>query len=206
MSTKFQIVIIPIALGLLMAGCASTKNKYLNPDQLIGSLSWEIMDATTKQTLDKGSTSVRVKDVQISNNASSNHAKQGGYFQKSIALNKNFSLSIHEFPETSAYTREGFGLTINDGNPLTFCWEWFNLDNEKHATKLQGAGEIGITMQKVSVGREITKMEFLSDVIFRVSVGSSNQSQDRPKYLITILKGSWVIWPSLIGNTITPND
>lgn len=199
---------LSIGISLLVPGCNPRQGeyKYTNPDRIIGSLSWEIVEAATKQTLDKKFISVRVKDVKISEDVSLGKSREEPHFQKSVLLNQDFYFSIHEFPETSINNRGGFGLTISRRDPVTFCWEWFDIeiDNDRYATKLQGTGKL---MYRTRDGRkEITLIEFVSDVTFRVSIVSSDSPQDNPKWLVTIFKGSRITWPSLVEGIIVPND
>jgi hypothetical protein len=68
---------------------------------------------------------------------------------------------------------------------------------------LQEKGELAFDIKKVDSNWEITRTEFLTDVTFRVNVVMSNGPQDNPKWRVTILKGSYMDWPSLIGDTVT---
>jgi hypothetical protein len=82
----------------------------------------------------------------------------------------------------------------------TFSWEWFVIDNEKHATKLQESGELRIRATKVGQGREIVYTEFLSDVSFRIlSVDDPVMS---PKWRVKVVKGSLVRWPSVANGKL----
>jgi len=60
-------------------------------------------------------------------------------------------------------------------------------------------------MKKINSRWEMARTEFLSDVIFRVNhIGQGDTPENYPKWRVTILKGSYVNWPSLVGDTVVP--
>jgi len=81
----------------------------------------------------------------------------------------------------------------------------FTIDREEHATKLQETGELNFDAKKVDSRWEISRTDFLTDVTFRVKLYETDGHKSYPKWRITILKGSYVSWPSLVGDTVIPN-
>jgi hypothetical protein len=128
------------------------------------------------------------------------------FFSKRIDLNRDFYIQMAEFPKADRNGLKGFGLTIDHQKLETFCWEWFVVDREKRATKLQEDGELAFDAKKVGTNWEVTRTEFLTDVTFRVQLSEMNRPGYDLKWRVTILKGSHVSWPSLVGDTVIINN
>ena len=166
-------------------------------------MNWIVREAATGNILDNGTMTVRVRDIKVKRVVSDDDRL---YFPKKIDLNRDFYFQIAEYPEADPADTTGFGLVIEHRNLHTFNWEWFNVDRDRHATKLQETGEIAFDTQKVGAQWEITRTEFLTDVEFRVKLYDSNSTQSILKWRVTILKGSYMNWPSLVGDTVTLNN
>ncbi len=91
-------------------------------------------------------------------------------------------------------------MQVIRNDKFTFSWEWFIVDSESHATKLQEIGELAITVSRVGPGWEVTRTEFLSDVSFRV-IPFPKGDPKNPTWRVKIFKGSIITWPSIVkGN------
>lgn len=182
-----------------LCGSAPGQRKYAEPEKIAGQISWVAREAATGKTIDAGTMTIHVQDIKVERKSSD---VEDPFFSKRIDLNRDFYFEMAEFPKTDLANLEGFGLVIEHRNLRTFCWEWFNVDRGKHATKLQETGELAFAAKKVGSRWEMARMDFLTDVTFRVELYET----DDPKWRITILKGSYVNWPSLVGDTVTPNN
>ena len=76
-----------------------------------------------------------------------------------------------------------------DGSKQTWRLEWFNVQDSKHAVKLQEGGELGIDL-KVNGDWEITKTEFTSDVSLRIIRMGVDPPGSPLYWRINISKGS----------------
>jgi hypothetical protein len=123
---------------------------------------------------------------------------------KKVRLNNDFSLVMLAFPQAERPVAEGFVMTADHRFLPTSCFEFFKFDGENHATKSEGTGELAFDYSKVNSAWEMSRTEFLSDVTFRINLIGSENPQDFPKWRVTILKGSFVNWPSLVGDTVVP--
>lgn len=208
--TLFFIRLLTTMCLLLNASCLYKSGKpniqHQNSDLDAGYLKWELLDAS-RQVIEKNQKNLRVGDIDVTKRDDSidNDKANTEYFLKSISLNEDFFFSIHEFPGTQDNAKQGFSLSINSRKFPTFSWEWFNLIGESRAIKLQGNGELEIKVQRTKLGKEVTRIRFLSDVDFRVKVSSQDESQNTLRWVVTISEGSWINWPSLIDNIIVPN-
>jgi hypothetical protein len=193
-----------VALVAITTLCGSVpgQRKYTEPEKIAGQINWIAREAATGKTIDVGRMTIHVREIKVKRESSEDEEP---FFSKRIDLNRDFYFEIAEFPETDLADLEGFGLVIEHRNLSTFCWEWFNVDRGKHATKLQETGELSFDAKKIGSRWEMTRMDFLTDVTFRVNLDERDGPKDDPKWRITILKGSYVNWPSLVGDTVTPN-
>lgn len=193
-----------VALFAITTLCGSVpgQRKYTEPEKIAGQINWIAREAATGKSTDVGRMPIYVRDIKVKRVSSKD---EDPFFSKRIDFNRDFYFEIAELPKTDLADLEGFGLVIEHRNLRTFCWEWFNVDREKHATKLQETGELAFDAKKVGSRWEITRMDFLTDVTFRVKLYERSGHKYNPKWRITILKGSYVNWPSLVGDTVTPN-
>ena len=76
-----------------------------------------------------------------------------------------------------------------DGSKQTWRLEWFNVQDRKHAVKLQEGGELVIDL-KVNGDWEITKTEFTSDVSLRIIRMGVDPPGSPLYWRINISKGS----------------
>jgi len=198
--------LVPTLVVLLSMAtlCPSVQGqrKYAEPEKVTGQINWIIREAATGKTIDRGAMTIHVRDIKVERKSSED---EDPFFSKRIDLNRDFYFEMAEFPETDLSDFEGFGLVIEHRNLRSFCWEWFNIDREKHATKLQETGELNFDAKKVDSRWEISRTDFLTDVTFRVKLYETDGHKSYPKWRITILKGSYVSWPSLVGDTVIPN-
>jgi hypothetical protein len=178
--------------------------KYQSTDsRVIGHLDWAIKVAATNEVIASGKNDVRLNEVWINANTSKDGRPS---YSRNISLNKDFSFSMSSFPEQKRSEVSGFGLEANHTKVFTFCWEWFNVDNDRHASKLQETGELAIDLKQVNSQWEITRTEFLTDVSFRVDIHGSSVPEDNPRWRVIIRKGSYVNWPSLLSKKVLPNE
>jgi hypothetical protein len=196
--------LLPFVLLAIITLCGSVpgQRKYTEPEKIAGQIKWIAREAATGRTIDTGTMTIHVRDIKVERKSSEDEAP---FFSKRIDLNRDFYFEMAEFPTTDLADLEGFGLVIEHRNLRTFCWEWFNVDRGKHAIKLQEAGELSFDTKKVGSRWEMTRTEFLTDVTFRIELYETDPNTHDPKWRVTILKGSYVNWPSLVGDTVTPN-
>jgi hypothetical protein len=185
------------------SGCALRRTKYADPEKIAGQINWIARGAASGENLDSGTMTVRVRDIKVTREVSADNKP---FFPKRVDLNKNFYFQMAEYPEANPTAITGFGLVILHRRLHTFCWEWFNIDGDKHAIKLQETGEIAFDTQKIGAYWEIIRTEFLTDVEFRVTLYDPEWTRGDPKWRVMILKGSYINWPSLVDDIIRLNN
>jgi hypothetical protein len=187
-----------------------TGSNYAEPEKLVGKLNWVIREAATGKTIDSGAFDIHLREITVKGVYDRGVSLfspriEPEHFAKEIKLNRGFILSKHEFPRAERTFGEGFGLRVENRKFATIGYEWFKFDGENHATKAEESGDIAFDMNKINSRWEMTRTEFLSDVTFRVNhIGQGDIPENFPKWRVTILKGSYVNWPSLVGDTVTP--
>jgi hypothetical protein len=186
-----------------------TGSNYAEPEKLVGKLSWVIREAATGKTIDSGAFDIHLRDITVKGVYDRGVSLfspriEPEHFAKEIKLNRDFYLSKLEFPRAERTFGEGVGLWIRNRKFATNGYEWFKFDGENHATKAEESGDIAFDMNKINSRWEMARTEFLSDVTFRVNLIGENIPENFPKWRVTILKGSYVNWPSLVGDTVVP--
>jgi hypothetical protein len=187
-----------------------TVSNYAEPEKLVGKLNWVIREAATGKTLDSGAFDIHLRDIRVKGVYDRGVSlfsprKEPDHFAKEIKLNRDFYLSRLEFPRAERTFGEGFGLEVKNRKFGTTCLEFFKFDGENHATKTEESGDLAFDMNKINSRWEMSRTEFLSDVTFRLNlIGQGDIPENFPKWRVTILKGSYVNWPSLVGDTVTP--
>lgn len=190
------------ALVLLASlGCQAAKPAAdpTDPEQLIGSLQWEITEAATGKILGEGRRQIRLKDVAFS---------VSKLTRKQIPLSDRFVLGMAESPDRNKADKKGFGLILQrDDLEKVASWEWFIVNYEDHAYKLQEEASLRIRLAKVGAGWEVTRTEFLSDASLRAMAFDTDRPPDafRPTWRARIFKGSFVNWPSLVDGKAVAN-
>jgi hypothetical protein len=187
---------------LLAGGCSAVPPVKpapvrTDPEQVIGSLQWEISEGATDKILGKGQKQILLQDVQFT---------VASLTLKKVSLDQHFFLGMAESPSKNLAEKKGFGLTIGrDDLEKVFSWEWFVVNYEDHAYKLQENGSLRIKMAQVGPGWEVTRTEFLSDVSLRAMIAEEG-GPDNPKWRVRILKGSFIRWPSLLDGRAVANE
>jgi hypothetical protein len=186
-----------------------TGSNYAEPEKLVGRLTWVIHEAATGKTIDSGAFDIHLRDITVKGIYDRGVSLfspriEPEHFAKEIKLNRDFYLSKLEFPRAERNFEGGVGLSVRNRKFATTGHEWFKFDGENHATKSEESGEIAFDMNKINSHWEMTRTEFLSDVTFRVNLIGSKIPENFPKWRVTILKGSYVNWPSLVGDTVVP--
>jgi hypothetical protein len=186
-----------------------TADNYAEPGKLVGKVSWVIHESVTGKTIDQGTSAVYLRDITVKGRYERGVSLFSPritpeHFIKEVRLNKDFSLVKREFPRAERPVVGGIVMAADHRTLPTSCYEWFEFDGENHATKSEETGEIAFAYNKVSSAWEMSRTEFLSDVTFRVNLIGSKDRRDFPKWRVTILKGSFVNWPSLVGDTVVP--
>jgi hypothetical protein len=158
----------------------------------LGTISWVIHNAKTKQVLDKGTRQLRGQDIEVFDVSDSD----GRFFRKRIRLNGTFDLAMVEMPEATKNEHSGFGMVARRTDQGTFSWEWFVIDDDNHATKLQEQGKLRIRLAETANGWEVLETEFLTDVSLRIERMDFIPLPD-PEWRVTIREGSVIRWPSI---------
>jgi hypothetical protein len=185
---------------LLSGGCRAGAPAVAetDPEQIIGSIKWEITEAPTGKVIQTGDRQIRLKEVVFSVHKLT---------EKRIALSDHFRLGIAESPDRSKADKKGFGLTFTrDDRDKLVSWEWFTVNYEDHAYKLQEEGSLRIKIAQVGSGWEVTRMECLSDLSLRAFEVRDERLPEHPTWRARIFKGSFVRWPSLVEGKVVVND
>jgi hypothetical protein len=167
-------------------------------DKMIGSLQWEIRGSFFHWVTARGTTPIHLKDVTIEIYGPVNSRQAN----KRIQLTPEFAIELVDGIGDSK-VKSGFGIKGEKKNTNYYSWEWFLVDEGKLAVKLQEKGTPGIEIKNVSIGTEITRIDFLTDISIRLLSGPHLK---RPVfYRIKILKGSSITWPSVVNGKVVAN-
>jgi TonB family protein len=170
-------------------------------DKIIGSLKWEIREEASGKVLASGDGPVHLKDVSISETPNPTRRQT----PKTIKLTDEFVVEMAEFPTPALTSITGFGITGRRLDIQSFSWEWFNVQDSKHASKLQEGGELGIDLKQVNGDWEITRTEFMTDVSLRIIRMGVDPPGSPPYWRIHIFKGSTITWPSIANGKVFSN-
>lgn len=165
--------------------------------QVVGKVSYVITETTTGAILADGDQDVRLQEMSIQTVESPEQIVVG----KSFRLTDLFTLGVAS-GLTAEPERTGFALVSDRTDLSSHCWEWFNIDGEKHATKLQESGELNFEMANPNAQWQIVRTEFLTDISIRVKK-MAEADQHSVSWRVLIRKGSWVNWPSLVDGVVT---
>ena len=194
------IILIPVLICLHL-GCAKTVKVRTHGDQAaIGTLKWEIHEVASRKRIASGDGPVYLKDVSLAQLS----GRPTRMINKCIRLTREFEIAMAESPSAASGEKVGFGIVARRSDIPSFSWEWFNLDGNHRAVKLQEWGELGIDMKKVGDAWEITRTEFKTDIPLCI-IRSGLDTPTSPYWRINILKGSTITWPSLVDGKIVPH-
>jgi hypothetical protein len=191
----------PPALGSIDAGLMQSF-AAADSDKVIGSIAWKIIEETTGRMLDHGDGPVRLRDVIVSAGTAGNGNR---FARKRIQLNSQFALEMAEFPIPNMADKKGFGIAAQCAETSCFSWEWFIVQDSKHAFKSKEGGALDIDLKQVGSDWEITQTRFKTDIslrIFRIGVDAAGS---KPSWRINIAKGSNITWPSTVNGKVVPN-
>jgi TonB family protein len=194
----------PTPFGAVATPSASPLNIVATTDgeKEIGTLKWEIREEATGQILARGDGPVRLKDVGLRDSGQLTARRQT---PKTIQLTKEFAIEMAEFPVANVTDKTGFGIAARKTDIQSFSWEWFNIQDSRHAAKLQESGELGIELKQVDSYWEITRTDFTTDVSLRIIRLGTDPPGSPPYWRINISKGSSITWPSVVGGRVVPN-
>jgi len=207
-----MLIILTVLTGVACQGKIPSSekegdSKRSKRSQAIGMLEWEIREVATGELLDSGKKTVELKDIKITEMIGEDGRI---FFPKRVFLGKGFYFEMFESPQRSRSEVTGFGLTVEHESIHTFSWEWFNIGwpwfNIGWAIKLQEFGVLAIAVKQIDSRWEVTRTRFLTDISLRVDLFGSELPKDNPKWRVTIRKGSYMTWPSLVGKAVVPND
>jgi hypothetical protein len=147
---------------------------------------WKVIDSVRGTVLSEGE-----KDLQPSDFTSRtlSRAEPGDMIQQTLSLGNHFAISLGRMAEGADSL--GFGLTADKDDEKLFSWEWFTVDGDAHATKLQESGELAL---EKDAGR-IVRTAFLTDVSLRATPMAMLSDPPTFKYRVEIAKGSIIDWP-----------
>ncbi len=172
--------------------------------EIIGSLDWTITECATGTILAQGRTEPALGEVSIN----TLEGPDGILAMKQFPLTDGFTFGVST-GLTDNMGLIGFALVARRTDERSFCWEWFNVDNERHAKKIQETGELAVVTDNPNGQWQIVRTEFLTDVSIRVMQrqedGSGEDGPDMtPTWRVLVRRGSWVNWPSLVNGVVTP--
>jgi hypothetical protein len=127
-------------------------------------------------------------------------------FDKRITIDQGFYIEMAEFPKSSRGEISGFGLTARR-DERGFSWEWFDVDGDAHAVKLQESGELAITPVAVASRWEIGQTKVLKEISLRIYDGGTLAVwRNAPRCRIKLRAGSEVNWPSVQDGTFVMHE
>jgi hypothetical protein len=189
--------LVPSQVQQFSAATAATADG----DKVIGSLKWEILKETTGEILARGNGPVRLKDMVVRDAIDSNGRR---LTRKRIQLNSQFALEIADPPVLNITDKKGFGIAAQCADSSCFSWEWFSVQDSKHAFKSKG-GALEIDLKQVGSDWEITQTNFKTDISLGISRIGVDSAGSKPYWRINISKGSQITWPSVVNGQVVPN-
>lgn len=204
------LVLATAAVAAISCSCIGNVALLYAPDKTYrsaettptGKIDWDIIECSTGKSIGHGSKTLVLNDIVIVE-----HLESSTFYDKRIDLEQGFYVAMSEFPENVESDVGGFGMVAEREGHDTFCWEWFEVDSRTHATKLQESGALEITTRQVGSRWEIGSTKFLTNVSFRLHPdGVESVLSNKPKWRVNILKGSEIMWPSLVGGKVMAND
>jgi len=168
--------------------------------ETLGELDWELSDCKTGEVLGKGSKTAQMSEVTLE----LLDAPDGRLVSTQFPLGEHFRFGLAS-PISTTPNISGFALQAVRDDEKTFCWDWFNVDSQTHATKIQESGELAIVIAGEASEWQIVRTELLTDVSIRVVHFGDGSDPTDPAWRIRIGKGSVVNWPRLVdGQLILP--
>jgi hypothetical protein len=189
------------------------------PSDSFGTIAWEVTEEPDSMMIYRGNRDLGRSDIQVFplpekihrgprpkpwTPAAAVYTFFSG-FQKQIHLEGGFFFGLDSRPADQRTGLVGFGMRAGRATAHTFSWEWFNLDGEGRAKKLQEGGNLRIRLGRGVRGWEVAYTEFLSDISFRIFPSEGRGClaglvlpSPGPLWRIRIHKGSHVTWP-LVG-------
>jgi len=153
----------------------------------IGHLSWEITETSSGKVLGRGSKEIKASDVQV-------FSDNSDYLEQRIPLSEGFYLKLNAGRDKAPFI--GFGIAAGKEDEVTFCWEWFNVEKQNRARKIQESGELEFQVEQVGEYWEIAQTRFVSDVSMRV-IQWATKSGHEPTWRVKIHKDSQIEWPTV---------
>jgi hypothetical protein len=182
--------------------------------ETLGTIEWEIVAGHRRKTLHHGRRVLARRDVEVISHAIESEKPRPwtpaaalynflNHYRKQIYLEDGFLFSLVSKPAGERTDIVGFGFVAERTSTHSFSWEWFNVDGDDRAKKIQEGGELGIRIERGPLGWEIAHTELLTDISLRLM---PRQEQGclaslifprpwKPLWRIRILKGSHVTWP-----------
>ena len=131
------------------------------------------------------------------------------HFVKRIKLGDVFWFGLAETPESKV----GFGMIAGRTDAPTFSWEWFNVEANGVAEKLQEVGRLSLKIKETANFEEIVYTHFETDISLRLTPSTCDApnaegekiDRRRHPWRINIKRGAEIFWPSLVKGKVVSN-
>ena len=191
--------ILTVSLIFAIGGCTKAVT-VKNKTAVVGSLKWEILEVASGRILASGNGPVYLKDMLITERPNTPRR----LIDRRIKLSAEFDIGLVDPPTTNLAEKTGFALTARRTDAKTSSWDWFNIEGNNRAVKLQEGGVLGIKIEEANGAWEITRTDFITDVSLRIII-SGVDAPLSPRWRIKIFKGSNITWPSIVNDKVVPN-
>ncbi len=102
--------------------------------------------------------------------------------------------------------RNGFAVNAKRRGMQDFTWEWFCVQPDDIAIKLQENGKLHVKAFPNGDGEDVVEIEFLTDVSIRTSsflhLSLNPENTQRPERRVVILQGSRIRFPLVIDEKV----
>ena len=102
--------------------------------------------------------------------------------------------------------KSGFAVNAIRRGCHDFCWEWFCVQPNGEAVKLQEQGKVRPKTVRTFENEDIVEIEFLTDISIRTSsfehLAQNPANTQRPERRIVVLQGSSVVFPLVIDGEL----
>ncbi|HEY0867725.1 MAG TPA: hypothetical protein VGE01_10115 [Fimbriimonas sp.] len=164
-------------------------------DRVVGNIAWQTVECASGDELSAGDRAIRLGEVAVELHDS----KNGPLLSRKISVDEMFVLSHAVGLVGEREKLLGFGLSLGRREEQVFGWDWFNVVDSDHATKLQETGELTIRIALTDRGWDVVRTDFLTDVSLR-AVRMMMPLAFEPAWRVVVRRGSWMEWPGLTSD------
>jgi hypothetical protein len=160
-----------------------------------GLVRWQILEQGLERPIEAGETVLEISDIAVEQVRGQDERE---LIVRRIALGSGTSVILAQTPEMERARVRGFGLSASRTGAQTFGWDWFHVEADGRAKKIQEEGVLEVELEETRRGWQIGRTVFLTDVSLRIFgdglMGLAGVMSNRPRWRVQIERGSSVRW------------